>query len=427
MLLHYLALISTAVDVFAATTTIKRSTICNGHAEFCSRLYSNITYVGAHDSFAFSEDPLALARDQEVNITEQLNLGIRLLQAQSHTDNSTGVLSFCHTSEESTLCPVALTLKIGCDLFNGGSVLDYLKIVKTWLDGNPNEVLTLLFTNPEGLSPANVWKPIFDAAGISNLTYIPPSLPISQSEWPTLGSMIDNGTRVVVFLDSQADGPEPVDFILPEFSMIWETPFSVTNASFPCSVNRIHGPLATEDHIYLINHSLNINIIPIGSGVIISDPLAAPVTNGLTSILANSNGCAPLGGNRAPSFVLLDYVNIGKAFQAADVLNGIAPWAAERECEYKREQQRRIADIEEQVGCDVVLAMDDFAVVAFMDFMDDCRPRWHDGLIMLNGRLDGWTLGNGETPFRLRPACRKDQNSLDSNTDDSCPPNANSG
>jgi len=204
-------------------------------------------------------------------------------------------------------------------------VLDYLKIVKTWLDGNPNEVLTLLFTNPEGLSPANVWKPIFDAAGISNLTYIPPSLPISQSEWPTLGSMIDNGTRVVVFLDSQADGPEPVDFILPEFSMIWETPFSVTNASFPCSVNRIHGPLATEDHIYLINHSLNINIIPIGSGVIISDPLAAPVTNGLTSILANSNGCAPLGGNRAPSFVLLDYVNIGKGFQAADILNGIAP------------------------------------------------------------------------------------------------------
>ncbi|KAJ7235724.1 PLC-like phosphodiesterase [Mycena haematopus] len=305
---HLWALIFTTVGVLATTTPTKRATICNGHAEFCTRLYSNVTYVGAHDSFAFSEDPLALARDQEVNITAQLELGVRLLQAQSHTDNSTGVLHFCHTS---------------CDLFDGGSVLDYLKIVKTWLDSNPNEVLTLLFTNPEGLSPANVWKPIFDAADISNLTYIPPSLPIKQSDWPTLGSMIDAGTRVVVFLDSQADGPEPVNFILPEFSMIWETPFSVTNASFPCSVNRIHGPLATEDHIYLINHSLNINIIPIGSGVIITDPLAAPTTNGITSILANANGCAPLGGNRAPSFVLLDYVNIGEGFQAADILNGL--------------------------------------------------------------------------------------------------------
>ena len=64
---------------------------------------------------------------------------------------------------------------------------------------------------------------------------------------------------------------------------IWETPFSVTNASFPCSVDRISGPLATADHSYMINHSLNINIIPIGGGVIVSDPAAAPTTNGVAS------------------------------------------------------------------------------------------------------------------------------------------------
>ena len=39
---------------------------------------------------------------------------------------------------------------------------DYLKKVKTFLDANPNEVLTLLFTNPEGLSVKDVWKPAFD-------------------------------------------------------------------------------------------------------------------------------------------------------------------------------------------------------------------------------------------------------------------------
>ncbi|KAJ6537223.1 PLC-like phosphodiesterase [Mycena vulgaris] len=299
-------LILAATLVLAATIPTKRATVCNGHAEFCSRLYSNVTYVGAHDSFAISADPFALARDQEVDIPTQLHLGIRLLQAQAHMKGD--VLHFCHTS---------------CSLFDGGPVLAYLKLVKTFLDANPNEVLTLLFTNPEGLSPAAVWKPIFDAAGISNLTYVPLSLPIKQSDWPTLGSMIDAGTRVVVFLDSQADGSDPAPFILPEFSMIWETPFSVTNASFPCSVNRIHGPLATEDHMYLINHSLNKNIIPIGSGVIISDPIDASTTNGVTSILANANGCAPLGGNRAPSFVLLDYINIGAGFRAADELNGI--------------------------------------------------------------------------------------------------------
>lgn len=50
-------------------------------------------------------------------------------------------------------------------LFDGGRVVDYLKKVKVFLDANPNEVLTLLFTNPEGLSIKDVWKPAFDDAG----------------------------------------------------------------------------------------------------------------------------------------------------------------------------------------------------------------------------------------------------------------------
>jgi len=33
----------------------------------------------------------------------------------------------------------------------------------------------------------------------------------------------------------------------------------------------------------MINHSLNINIIPIGDGVIVSDPLDAPTTNSVAS------------------------------------------------------------------------------------------------------------------------------------------------
>ncbi|KAJ6562972.1 PLC-like phosphodiesterase, partial [Mycena sp. CBHHK59/15] len=85
-------------------------------------LYSNVTSIGSHDSFAFSEDPFALARDQEVDFPTQLGLRIRLLQAQAHMNN--GVLHFCHAS---------------CALFDGGAVVDYLKNVKTFLDANPNE------------------------------------------------------------------------------------------------------------------------------------------------------------------------------------------------------------------------------------------------------------------------------------------------
>lgn len=44
-------------------------------------------------------------------------------------------------------------------------MVDYLEKVKTFLDANPNEVLTLLFTNPEGQNISTVWKPAFDTAG----------------------------------------------------------------------------------------------------------------------------------------------------------------------------------------------------------------------------------------------------------------------
>ncbi|KAK7448061.1 hypothetical protein VKT23_013817 [Stygiomarasmius scandens] len=247
----------------------------------------------------------SVSRDQSVDIPTQLGLGVRLLQAQSHVKD--GELHFCHTS---------------CTLFDGGTVEDYLKTVKTFLDENPNEVLTLLFTNPESQSVKDVWKPAFDNSGITPLAFVPPSVPVKQSEWPTLGEMIDSGKRVVVFLDAGADTSQ-VNFILPEFEMIWETPFSVTDDTFPCSVDRVSGPLAVEDHTYMINHSLNKNILPIGDGVIVSDPLDASTTNAVDSIMANVAGCTPLGANRNPQFVLLDFVDVGEGLKAVNLLNGL--------------------------------------------------------------------------------------------------------
>ncbi|KAJ7062606.1 PLC-like phosphodiesterase [Mycena amicta] len=307
MFSRWTTLFAAATGALAATIPTKRATVCNGHAELCNRSYGNITFVGAHDSAFFSQDPLAFARDQEIDIPSQLALGVRMLQAQSHVNN--GVLHFCHTS---------------CALFDGGPVVDYLKTVKTFLDANPNEVLTFIFTNPEGQSPTTVWKPLFDEAGISDLAFVPPSSPVKQSDWPTLGEMIDSGKRVVVFMDSGADGADAVDFIMPEFQMIWEAPFSSTDPTFPCRIDRIAGPLADVDHMYMINHNLNKNLLPIGgTDVLVSDPLDAPTTNGVTSILADANGCAPLGGNRAPNFVLVDYVNLGDPFIAAAQLNNL--------------------------------------------------------------------------------------------------------
>jgi hypothetical protein len=290
---------------------VKRATICNGHESLCDRPYSDVTYIGSHDSFAYSPNPWAISRDQVVDVPTQLSLGVRLLQAQGRVNRWNGNMHFCHTS---------------CLLFDGGSVVDYLRTVKSWLDKNPSEVLTLIFTNPERMHVRDVWQPLFDEAGISDMAYVPPSMPLHYNSWPTLGEMIESGKRVVVFMDKEAESYE-VPFILPQFQMVWETPYSVTDPTFPCSVDRIagevSGPVPTERHMYMINHSLNQNILPIGKGIIIPDVGRAENTNSVRSILDHVEGCAPFGANRRPTYVLLDWVHSGEAFHAAKILNGL--------------------------------------------------------------------------------------------------------
>jgi hypothetical protein len=308
----HLAAFCSAIILFAAvrgtlgaalSAPAKRATVCNGHAELCSRPYGNTTFLGSHDSYAFSSDPLALARDQEVDIPTQLGLGVRFLQAEGHLND--GVLHFCHTS---------------CLLFDGGTVVDYLTTVKTWLDANPNEVLTLLFTNSDGLSVADVWAPAFVSAGVDSYIYVPPTNPLPRSEWPTLGDLIDSGKRVITFMDAFGTDGTSVDYILSEFTMLWEPPFDSTDPTFPCSVNRTSGPLSTEDHLNMLNHNLDVDVL----GILISDPENAATTNGVASIIADANGCAPLAGGVAPNFVMLDFVNIGEGLQAVDQLNGLS-------------------------------------------------------------------------------------------------------
>lgn len=293
-----------APDVHAASVPTKRATVCNGRSELCGRRYGNTTFLTAHNSFAFSSNPLALSRNQAVDIPTQLSLGARTLQGQAHLEN--GQLRFCHSS---------------CILFDGGLVVDYLRTVKKFLDANPNEVFTFIFTNPDGASIPNVWKPVFDQAGITPLAYVPPVRPMKRDEWPTLGELIDSGKRIIIFLDSGADGSAggQVDFILPQFPMMWEDRFSPTDASFPCIIHRTAGPLHNDDHLHLINHNLNRKVI---GDIIVPAFTQASNTNGQTSILAHANGCAPLSKGRAPNFVLLDFIDIGEGKRAVDRLNG---------------------------------------------------------------------------------------------------------
>ncbi|PPR00038.1 hypothetical protein CVT24_009047 [Panaeolus cyanescens] len=293
---------ATGLALTQATTTLKpRATVCNGHAELCDRSFGSVSFVGAHNSYAIGVNNAAVNQGQSV--MQQLNDGIRMLQMQAHNEN--GVIRLCHS-----LCQ---------GLLDGGSLEDYLKIVKQWMDANPNEVLSLLIVNIDNV-PATAYDPIFKSVGLDTMSFAPPSSPIPASGWPTLGSMIDSGKRLVTFLDNAAD-LTAVPYLIDEFTNIWETEFNVLDPAFDCNVNRTKGDPATQ--MYLINHFLDTLLFgqPIPFIAKLNDTNAA---SGPGSLGAHVDTCVADHG-RPPNFMLVDFYEFGggSVFQVAATINGV--------------------------------------------------------------------------------------------------------
>ncbi|OQD84327.1 hypothetical protein PENANT_c013G09907 [Penicillium antarcticum] len=258
--------ISTSLSTSISTPTpsvsmssLATATTCNGHAEYCTRSYSNITFVGSHDSPFVGPLP---QQNQNIDVTAQLDMGIRYLQAQTHHSVfDKNVLELCHTS---------------CFLEDAGTLKAFLETVKKWLDANPNEIVTLLLTNGDSVAISE-FGDTFSSSGINSYTYTPSASPLSLSDWPTLGEMISSGKRLVVFLDYGADTTK-VNYILDEFTYYFETPYGVTDAKFSsCKIDRPSDASATG-RMYIVNHFLDVDIL----GVLIPDRDKADSTNAAT-------------------------------------------------------------------------------------------------------------------------------------------------
>jgi hypothetical protein len=80
-------------------------------------------------------------------------------------------------------------------------VASYLKDVKTWMDQNPREVVTLLWTNPTKI-PMSQFASVFQKVGADKMVFKPSTSPnpLPINDWPTLGDLIGTNQRLVVFI-----------------------------------------------------------------------------------------------------------------------------------------------------------------------------------------------------------------------------------
>ncbi|CAJ2503232.1 Uu.00g106260.m01.CDS01 [Anthostomella pinea] len=273
---------------------------CNGNSALCDRAYSHVTFVGSHNA-PFHVDIPGFP-NQHTNVTAQLNQGVRFLQAA--TKNKDGVAEMCHTS---------------CDTLDAGTLEKYLEEIKSWVDANANEVVTLLLTNGDAINITK-FDDAFKAAGLYQYVFTPKAQ-LGLDDWPTLGKLINDGTRVIVLMDYHADTSE-VPYILDEFNTYYfETPFDpIQDQLSSCGIDR--PPDASADgRMILANHNLNYKL-PLTDDTLIPEKLSAIDTNSVKSIMAQVDTCVG-SYKRYPNVVLLDWISVGDAMKAQNQLNGI--------------------------------------------------------------------------------------------------------
>lgn len=315
--LAYLASILSLTYAVALPQDSSASTgACNNSPDLCSKAYNEIVHLGCHDS-PFVRDATtdySTSGNQFFNSTVQLSAGVRLLSAQVHRSNNDWHL--CHSS---------------CDLLDAGTLEDWLTEVKTWIDNNPQEVVTILLVNSDNATPTDL-ATVFGKSGIQKYAYTPPDKSTPPQQWPTLNQLIQGGTRLMVFVaslqvDQIGSGQE---FLMDEFTFLFENPFSVTQAvDFTCNPDRptaLKGnPQAaiSSNRMFLMNHFLSTDSI-----FDIETPDVANIThtNSPGSDVGNlgqsANSCKTTYG-KPPTFLLVDFFDQGPAIQTVDTLNGV--------------------------------------------------------------------------------------------------------
>jgi hypothetical protein len=319
MLILPIVQVLATLAVFPSPLTAQSTTTaCNNSPSLCDRTYNNITFLGAHDSPFLRDETTGFSTsgNQFYNSTVQLSAGVRLLTAQVHkTNNSdTGATEWhlCHSS---------------CVLLDAGKLSTWLTEIKTWMDGNPNEVVTILLVNSDG-ALASDFAGEFDASGIVKYSY-KPSNSSTPASWPTLGSMIAANTRLVTFVASLSDNTG-APYLLDEFNYIFENNFDNSSPSdFSCNPNRpselSNNPTAAvqSNRMFLMNHFLYSKQ---AFGIEIPDINNINTTNAIGgatfSLGTRMTVCAALYGKQ-PNFVIVDFFNVGPAIASVDRANGV--------------------------------------------------------------------------------------------------------
>lgn len=258
---------------------------CNGHVELCSRPFDEIVFAATHNAHSAQADGYPVINANQVSgLDVQLADGVRAMLLDVYDLNGESV--FCHGP---------------CSLRSTPHVAG-LQTLKTFLDDNPREVITIIY---EDHLDVDRIAADFASTGLDDLVYAH----ATDTPWPTLGTMVDNNTRLVVTAESGSPPPAWLHHVWDE---AWDTPYTFTAASdFSCDLNR--GSRANA--LFLVNHWLGDSLgLPSESG--------AMSVNAYDVLYGRAKGCWDETGD-TPNFVAVDFYEHGDLLEVVDALNGV--------------------------------------------------------------------------------------------------------
>lgn len=260
---------------------------CNGSQALCGLRFDQVAYATTHNAMSNEEEGWLLP-NQGFGIERQLADGVRALMLDVHLWDDQVML--CHS-----YCEV-----------QGSSVgqrplVDALVAVRDFLIQNPGEVVGLIF---ESYVPAVQVAAAFDQAGLGDMLY---AHPVAET-WPTLGALIESGTRLVVFTDAPG-GPAWYHDV---WDHAFETDWDVARIE-DLSCEQRRG--ASGNALFILNHFIT---APVAS------EQAATQANAHGVLSPRAQACAQHWG-RPANFITVDFYSRGDLAAVVAELNLIVP------------------------------------------------------------------------------------------------------
>ena len=260
---------------------------CNGSNSLCSKRYNEVAYLTTHNSFNAADQGFVFP-NQNFGITQQLNDGVRGLMIDVYDQGGNAVVYH------------------GLSLLGTESFQNILIEIRTFLENNPNEIVTIIL---ECYVTSSVIESELINSGLMSYLYEKPL----GVEWDILGDMISNDKRLVIFSDVN-----DASFEQGWYHYAWdhcvETHFSVNSINdFTNDYNRGD---ATND-LFIFNHFVTNSIT--GTGL----PNDAPSVNAYPFLMSRIQQHFS-EYSKFPNFVTLDFYELGNGLEVVDSLN--SPW-----------------------------------------------------------------------------------------------------